>query len=62
MRSRTIAAAIDAAPLWPIPIVPTFGVPLAVIVHCLSLWQLHRRSRASSDGTVHIEHALHSAT
>jgi hypothetical protein len=46
--------------MYPIPIVPTFGVPLAVIVHCLSLWQLHRRSRASSDGTARIEHAFHS--
>jgi len=41
-----------ASPLlmYPLPIVPTFGVPLAFIVHALSLWQLHRRARASSDG------------
>lgn len=30
---------------YPLSIVPTFAVPLAAIVHCLSLWQLGRRSR-----------------
>jgi hypothetical protein len=36
--------------MYPLPIVPTFGVPLAFIVHTLSFWQLHRRARACSDG------------
>lgn len=31
--------------VYPLSMVPTFGVPLAVIIHCLSLWQLNRRSR-----------------
>lgn len=34
--------------MYPLSIVPTFGVPLAFIVHCLSLWQLRRRFRSSS--------------
>lgn len=34
--------------VYPLSIVPTFGVPLAVIMHCLSLWQLNRRSQGSA--------------
>lgn len=34
--------------VYPLSIVPTFGVPLAAIVHCLSLWQLNRRRRGST--------------
>lgn len=52
MALLSIVASDAASPLlmYPLPIVPTFGVPLAFIVHTLSLWQLHRRARASSDG------------
>lgn len=35
--------------VYPLSIVPTFGVPLAFIVHCLSLWQLRRHCRRSSE-------------
>lgn len=34
--------------LYPLSMVPTFGVPLAVILHLLSLWQLNRRHRESA--------------
>jgi hypothetical protein len=34
--------------LYPLVIVPSFGVPLAFIVHCLSIWQLQRRGKISS--------------
>jgi hypothetical protein len=39
-----------ASPLlvYPLSMVPAFGVPLAVIVHCLSIWQLRRRSQSST--------------
>jgi hypothetical protein len=39
------SSAVGPWPLlgYPLAIVPTFGVPLAFLVHCLSLWQLHRR-------------------
>ena len=30
--------------------VPTFGVPLAFVVHCLSIWQLRRRGRVALNG------------
>jgi hypothetical protein len=48
----SIVSSDAASPLLmhPLPIIPTFGVPLAFIVHGLSLWQLHRRARVSSDG------------
>jgi hypothetical protein len=55
--STTIAGS-GASPLlmYPLAMVPTFGVPLAFIIHSLSLWQLHRRSRLAP----HVERALHS--
>ncbi len=34
--------------VYPLSIVPTFGVPLAFIVHGLSLWQLRRNSGTST--------------
>lgn len=34
--------------VYPLSIVPTFGVPLALIVHCLSIWQLNRRPQGST--------------
>src|SRR5262249_5658145 len=36
--------------MYPLVLVPTFGVPLAFIVHCLSIWQLRRRGRVESNG------------
>lgn len=52
MALLSIVTSDTASPLLmhPLPIVPIFGVPLAFIVHSVSLWQLHRRARASSDG------------
>lgn len=43
------ASAVGPSPLtaYPLAMVPTFGVPLGFIVHCLSLWQLHRQVRSS---------------
>ena len=45
--AASTATATGPSPLlaYPLAIVPTFGVPLAFIVHCLSLWQLHRQGR-----------------
>ena len=44
--------------VYPLSMVPTFGVPLAVIVHCLSLWQLKRRSHGSTGNSrAHRDHA-----
>ncbi len=38
------SAATGVSPLlmYPLVIVPSFGVPLAFIIHCLSIWQLGR--------------------
>lgn len=48
--------------VYPLSIVPTFGVPLAVIMHCLSLWQLKRRSQGSSgERRVHHDQSLRQA-
>lgn len=45
--------------VYPLSIVPTFGVPLAVILHLLSLWQLNRRSQLSAGETgVHSDRFL----
>jgi len=46
--------------MYPLVIVPTFGVPLAFIIHFLSIWQLHRRSRLASQSAPHAGHAFHS--
>jgi hypothetical protein len=32
---------------FPLALVPFFGVPIGFIIHCLSLWQLHRQGRPS---------------
>jgi hypothetical protein len=37
------AAAVSPLLLYPLVLVPTFGVPLALILHSLSIRQLHRR-------------------
>ena len=41
------ASAAGPSPLsaYPLALVPTFGVPIGFIIHCLSLWQLHRQGR-----------------
>jgi hypothetical protein len=39
--------------LYPLVIVPSFGVPLAFIIHCLSIWQLRRRGGLLSTGAVY---------
>lgn len=45
--------------VYPLSIVPTFGVPLAAIMHCLSLWQLKRRPQGStSEKHVYRDHSL----
>src|SRR5262245_62321022 len=36
--------------MYPLVMVPTFGVPLAFVVHCLSIWQLRRRGRVALNG------------
>jgi hypothetical protein len=36
--------------MYPLVMVPTFGVPLAVVIHCLSIWQLRRRGRLELNG------------
>jgi hypothetical protein len=41
--------------LYPLVIVPSFGVPLAFIIHCLSIWQLRRRGRPPSTGAVYAD-------
>jgi hypothetical protein len=41
-------AGISPLLVYPLSIAPTFGVPLAFIVHCLSLWQLDRRPQGSA--------------
>ena len=45
--------------VYPLSIVPTSGVPLAAIMHCLSLWQLKRRPQGStSEKHVYHDHSL----
>lgn len=45
--------------VYPLSIVPTFGVPLAAIIHCLSLWQLSRRSQGSAgEKRLYPDHSL----
>jgi hypothetical protein len=41
--------------LYPLVIVPSFGVPLAFIIHCLSIWQLRRRGGLSSSVVVYAD-------
>jgi protein-S-isoprenylcysteine O-methyltransferase Ste14 len=59
--SIATSGAVSPLLMYPLPMVPSFGVPLGAIVHCLSLWQLHRRSRTSSEGAAQTEHAVHGA-
>jgi hypothetical protein len=41
-------AGVSPLLMYPLVIVASFGVPLAFIVHCLSIWQLRRRGRLFS--------------
>jgi len=38
-------AEVSPIVMYPLVMVPTFGVPLAFVVHCLSIWQLRRGGR-----------------
>jgi hypothetical protein len=46
----SVASAVGPSPLsmYPLTLVPTFGVPIGFIIHGLSLWQLHRQVRQST--------------
>jgi len=33
---------------YPTVMTPTFAVPLSIILHTLSIWQLHRQARQST--------------
>jgi hypothetical protein len=46
----TRSAPIHTSPLlhYPLVLAPSFGVPLAFIIHALSLWQLRRREAVPS--------------
>ena len=60
----TMSASNQVSPmlLYPLVIVPSFGVPLAFIIHALSIWQLGRRARVSSAVAVHgLEQMLETA-
>jgi len=46
-------AQISPMLLYPLVIVPSFGVPLAFIIHSLSIWQLRRRGRLLSTGAIY---------
>lgn len=49
--------------LYPLSMVPTFGVPLAMIIHSLSIWQLNRRSDGPArEGRAHQDHRLGQAS
>jgi hypothetical protein len=43
-------AEVSPIVMYPLVMVPTFGVPLAFVIHCLSIWQLHRRGRVELNG------------
>jgi hypothetical protein len=45
--------------LYPFVLVPTFGVPLAFIIHALSIWQLRRREAVPSGFAVYGLNKLH---
>ena len=51
----TLSASNQVSPMlvYPLVIVPSFGVPLAFIIHALSIWQLRRRARVRSAIVVH---------
>jgi len=43
-------AEVSPIVMYPLVMVPTFGVPLAFVVHSLSIWQLRRRGREELTG------------
>src|SRR6516225_9370923 len=43
-------AEVSPIVMYPLVMVPTFGVPLAFVVHCLSIWQLRRRGSVALNG------------
>jgi len=43
-------AEVSPIVMYPLIMVPAFGVPLAFVVHCLSIWQLRRRGRVALNG------------
>jgi len=49
------SATIHTSPLllYPLVLVPSFGVPLAFIIHALSIWQLRRREAVPSGFAVY---------
>ena len=49
------SATIPTSPLllYPLVLVPSFGVPLAFIIHALSIWQLRRREAVPSGFAVY---------
>jgi hypothetical protein len=53
--STIVSSTTEISPmlLYPLVIVPSFGVPLAFIIHSLSIWQLRRRGRLLSTGAIH---------
>jgi len=42
-------AEVSPIVMYPLVMVPTF-VPLAFVIHCLSIWQLRRRGRVELNG------------
>src|SRR5262249_22005442 len=42
-------AEVSPIVMYPLVMGSTFGVPLAFVVHCLSIWQLCRRGRMALD-------------
>jgi hypothetical protein len=48
--ASTTTAEVSPIVMYPLVMVPTFGVPLAFVVHCLSIWQLRRRGRVEFNG------------
>jgi hypothetical protein len=55
--STIVSSATQISPmlLYPLVIVPSFGVPLAFIIHSLSIWQLRRRDRISTTAAVYAD-------
>jgi hypothetical protein len=45
----TSLSGVSPLQMYPLVIVPSFGVPLAFIIRCLSICQLRRRSQLSAD-------------
>src|SRR5215831_6151551 len=51
--TSTLTSTAEVSPIvmYPLVMVPTFGVPLAFVIHCLSIWQLRRRGTAATMAT-----------